>query len=724
MRSLRIAFLLSLAPLHFPLAPARAGVVINEVFYNAPGDLHELQWIELHNAGVRAEDLGGWTLDGGRVFVFPAGATLEAGGYLVVALDPELFTATYGVPAIGPLARPLGRGGGRLTLADARRRPADTIRYRDTHPWPASADGCSASLERITPSAPGELAENWAASPLPQGPAAPSGTPGKENAAFSAALPPVICSLRASPEDPSPGKSITIEAEVEAETGLRQVSLLYRIAGGAQGEETELPMARDSASGRFRAAIPGQPSGSLVRYRVRAVSETGARRLLPAAGDLRPTFSLYVHEPWEPAKIPLGFILGMPGGQQGSERRPGFGFFGRGPARGQAGRAARPPRGASTFVHVDPKSGKTTVFDHITVRERPGQRGFVAHFHKDLTLEGMTAASIIHEGNERFLLAEALAYDVYRRGGMPAPRADFLRLSVDGRPMGYYLMVERVNRSFLRHNRIDDRGNLYKLIWYGRGVIGQHDKRTNARAGHEDLLELVELLQTASADEEWRLIESRFNVQEVATYFAVNSVLSHWDGFFNNYFAYHDSRGTRKWEMFPWDQDKTWGYYDGLPAGEVFFDMPLTFGSKGDIPPGRRDDRPRGFGPFGGGTSWWRPAGHFSGPLLAHPRFRGVFLARLREILETVYTEAVYFPLLDGLSERLSEEAARAAGLRGEDPEAGVERLERNLESLRRHLVLRRGFLLAQEELRATRDVKAAPAETPANAAPKKDRER
>jgi len=40
-------------------------------------------------------------------------------------------------------------------------------------------------------------------------------------------------------------------------------------------------------------------------------------------------------------------------------------------------------------------------------------------------------------------------------------------------------------------------------------------------------------------------------------------ILSDWDGFFNNFFAYHDVHGSGKWTMYPWDQDKTWGHHDG-----------------------------------------------------------------------------------------------------------------------------------------------------------------
>src|SRR2546423_8084897 len=105
-------------------------------------------------------------------------------------------------------------------------------------------------------------------------------------------------------------------------------------------------------------------------------------------------------------------------------------------------------------------------------------------------------------------------------------------------------------------------------------------------------------------------------------------VISHWDGYFNNYFTYYDKHGTKKWEMYPWDQDKTWGYYDGIGEDDVFFNMPLTFGMNGDPRPKENV----GFGnPFGGGTAWWRPGGHFSGALLANPQFRKVFLSRVKE---------------------------------------------------------------------------------------------
>jgi hypothetical protein len=680
---------------------AWTGVVINEIFYNAPDDLEDLQWIEIYNDGDGEVDLSGWKLDDGALFAFPAGTKIGAHECVVLALDPARFTESYGGHAIGPLKRPLKRGGEQIVLTDPAGRKIDVARYKDGDPWPESADGHTASIERICPSAPGDVPENWAASPLSPADTKPGGTPGKQNAGYAASLPPVIKLTSGAPDDLAPEQSLRVEAEVKDER-LREVNLLYRIVvDGVEDKETAVPMARDAATGRYRAEIPGQKAGALVRYRIEAKAEGGVRRFFPAEHDLRPTLSVYVHDKWATASISFGFILR--GGadrpttetpRRGDQRR-----FGRGPAPnfGGFGRRApaepRPPRGSSAFVHVAADTGKTTLFDHINIVARNNDRGFKIFFNEDRPFRGMRSLNMIFEGSEWSLLAEALAFDLYRRSGSPAPFTEFVRLWLDGRMVGYHLAVERINASFLRRNEIAGGGNLYKMLWTGRDVVGQHEKKTNKHLGHDDVLSITDRLGKTSGDEQWKLIQEDFNVDQVAIYFAVNMVLSHWDGFFNNYFPYHDTKNG-KWEMYPWDQDKTWGYYDGLPDDQVFFDMPLTFGMAGDRPPGNSGG---GFGPRG--PMWWRPGGHFSRPLLANPRFRKVFLARTREILEKTYTKEVYFPLIGTMAKSLEEDVRLRAEATGRSADAGTQEFARNVELLKTHLIKRREFLLEQEEI-------------------------
>lgn len=692
-----------------------ANVVINEVFYNAPDDLDDLQWVEFHNNSDQPADVSGWTLDDGKLYAFPANTRIAPNGYLIVSLNIDRFAKTYGDRAVGPLKRPLKRSGEKLELKDGSGKMVDMARYKDRAPWPVSADGYSASLERICPSASGESADNWAASPLPPTPK-PAGTPGRQNANFSAKLPPVV-TLGAGPTDLAPATPLRVEATAK---DAKELTLLYRIvANGAEGAELALPMAKE-ANGRFGASIPGQAAGTLVRYRVKAVAENGSARFYPAEHDLRPTMSAYVHEKWEAANIPLGLIIrggpdkpadnvvqrapqrfGPPGGMPGMGGRgprPNFGGF------GPRQETPRPPRGASAFIFVNPKTGKATVFDHISTVPRNNDRGFKVFFHKDHTLDGMASVNLAFEGSEWSLMAEALAYDVYRRAGSPAPLSEFVRVWVDGRLAGHHLMIERPNRSFLRRNKIDEDGTLYKVLWMGRDVVSQHEKRTSKQGNHDDLLAVIDQLgkTTDDPDAQWRVIQQHFDVEQVATYFAMNMILSHWDGFFNNYFAYHDTK-KGKWMMFPWDQDKTWGYYDGLPDDQVFFDMPLTFGMAGDRPPGAQGNAGPGGGGFGGGRGgarWWRQGGHFSRPLLANPHFRKVFLARTRDVLDRVYTQDTYFPLIDQMAARLGQDAAIRAKLRGQDESAGAKLLARDAELLKAHLTKRRQFLLEQKELR------------------------
>ncbi|WP_205880831.1 lamin tail domain-containing protein, partial [Limisphaera ngatamarikiensis] len=94
-----------------PAGPSsrRTALVITEIMYhptNRP-DGRNLEFIELYNSGLWAEDLSGYRLSGDVEYVFPSGTTLAAGGYLVVAANPADLQAVYGLSGVlGPLTRP------------------------------------------------------------------------------------------------------------------------------------------------------------------------------------------------------------------------------------------------------------------------------------------------------------------------------------------------------------------------------------------------------------------------------------------------------------------------------------------------------------------------------------------------------------------------------------------------------------------------------------------
>lgn len=670
---MRAAFAAVLLVLLAGRAPAQ--VVINELLYHAPDDLDKLQFIELHNAGDKPVDLSGWKLARSVKYTFPGRTTLPAGGFLVVCKDQKEMKKHYGLDAAGAFDGALPRRRGEVELLDAAGKKVDAVSYGSRAPWPVAPDGYTSSLERICPTDATTGPENWAASPMSDRANKPGGTPGKNNATHAAHLPPAISRVTFTPANPTAEQTVKVEADVRSPHALDAVELRYRVAGtGYEKQEAAVRMASD-AKGRYSATIPAQKAGQLIRFRVRAADAKKGERFYPHPNDVRPALTCYAHDKFKPDQAPFGLIINV------SPPPLALRWYGSAPS------ATPPARGRAAFVWVDARTGTPRVFDFVSVTGRTGGRK--VRFHKDRTLDGMSVVNIIYEHMDRFLIAESLAYEVYRKAGNAAPRSDIVRLWVDGRPIGLQLLVEQPNKAFLRHNRLRADGNLYKVVWFGQGLVGQHEKKTNAHGGHGDLIELVAALNKAKGDAQWALIKKHFDVEQVINYFAVNMVLSHWDGYFNNHFSYHDVNGSGKWTMYPWDQDKTWGYHDGIRGDDVFTDMPLTFGMAGDRPPG------------GFGAIWWRGPGAFSGPLLANPTFRKHFLARVKELAEKVYTEEAFGPVIKRLGERLEGEVKSRAALQRRDEKAALARLAKDLDVMRDHLKKRRKWLLEQPEIKA-----------------------
>ncbi|MEZ5323728.1 MAG: CotH kinase family protein [Verrucomicrobiales bacterium] len=960
-KSFDLALILSALIGSAALAPAAvAGVVINEIMYNAPNDLDELEFVELLNSGTDAVDISGWQLSKGISYTFAEGTVMRPGGFLVICRTEELFAKFYpDIEPCGAFEKSLSNSSDKINLKSADGGTIDSIEYQDRAPWPVSADGYTASLERICPAAPSQLAANWAPSVLStDDDRKPSGSPGKANSVFAKSLPPVVSQLspQTSPAIP-PGSTPLIHATV---SNAADVALLFRtVEPGGTGQETRLPMQK-KAGDQYVATLPAQDANRIVRYRVQATGADGAVRFYPHENEARPAFSAYFSTPIEKGKIPVAQFFnigeeafkraeeyrtntqrsgsGLRGGGFGDFRGrpditeadvarmdaarmlsdrwlskvwisltlesalpddkrnqlrpafqkantaladlreelsksrdpqdfakglsaktgelrmvleraatplldstqtqlltgigarqefpgPGFGELlqrifdidsawfrasmnaeiddamldqvhaiytaarksrdaieipdgGDGPdfgaiigkveeqraaleealaadigekriaalglapenpfrdfggGRGLGGPGFRgdddsdsalPVHGQSAFIYTDPVTGQSQLFDFVNIT--PRKSGYKVRLHKDQALNGMTSINVLYEPGEETILNEALAYDLYRAAGNASQRAGYMRLVMDGHLVGHHLWFEQPNGAFFRHNDIDDDGNLYKVIWQGGSepseftpddkmptrrddVVGRHEKKSNPHDGYEDLIDLVEALDSESDEEPmWKLIQQRFDVEQVVNYFAVNSLISHWDGFFNNYFLYHDTKRD-KWSIYPWDQDSTWSQRGGNP--EELYRMPLNFGAEGAVPPGSeqsdgrrgRGGRRGGFGGgFGrGGFGWWRDGGEISRPLLANPQFHARFLARLKELTDTIFTERAFGKNIDVLEQSLLDEVKLRAEANSQNPEAAVEAFRSTITSLKQHLSERRKFL--QEELRKSK---------------------
>jgi len=179
-----------------PNLSAPDGLYISEVMYHphdivrrgSPLDNTGDEYIEIYNSNPFSVSLAdgarSWRLSGGVDFLFPAGANIPGGGYmLVVSFDPgiesdfSLFKRKYGIAdsgvvVVGPYTGKLANSSDAVVLE----KPViletngevvawavvDEVNYADCWPWPEGlADGGGSSLQRVA--VPGCGAAGWVA---------------------------------------------------------------------------------------------------------------------------------------------------------------------------------------------------------------------------------------------------------------------------------------------------------------------------------------------------------------------------------------------------------------------------------------------------------------------------------------------------------------------------------------------------------------------------------
>jgi len=664
--------------------------VINEIMYHPPEDGDHLQFVELFNPDPTPANLSGWSFSKGLEFNFPTNTLIAPNGFLVIARNPAAFARHYRsvTNVLGPFKGKLKHSGERLELLDANAKTVESLKFEDQQPWPLAPDGYGSSLERILPSAPAQNPANWAPSKLPASKVS-TGSPGRQNDSFTPQPPPSIQQITAS--TPSKSHLSVVQCTITDPKGLRSAHLrVVPWSGNQPGQELLIPLTRTDGSplqGRYQASIPPQIDGTLVRTQIVATNEVGAVAIFPHPNEPNPTLSFYSGSNTNTAAVPFAFIRMLgPAERRGSSLR----FRPNAPNRSPA----EAVRGNAAFVWVPTNGAPIQVFDHVRVVQRQG--GWKVHFRKDQPLQGMTGLNLVFEFAPRQVLSEHLSYELFRKAGSLTPHSEHVRVWMDGRPHGYFLAVEQPNKNFLKRNQRNEDSNIYKLLWYGQGLEAQHEKKTNLDTGHDDLRALMKELEGSRGAAQWAVIQKHFSVPEFANYYAINQCIQNWDGYFNNYSIYHDLKPGGKWGIIPWDEDKTWGDYDGASANYDWYELPLNYGMRGDKGP---TDLRSLFnqGPFGG-TSWWRPPGWFSGPLLANPDFRKVFLKRLDELCNTAFTDATFTPVINALEKRLGPEVEYRAAIMNQDPAAEKARFKRHIESFRRQLQNRRKFLLTELE--------------------------
>ena len=201
---------------------------------------------------------------------------------------------------------------------------------------------------------------------------------------------------------------------------------------------------------------------------------------------------------------------------------------------------------AGSFQPVDSKPGLTLNFDKLV----KGQK-----FH------GLEKISLNNSVQDPSFSSEKICRELFNAAGVPAPRADYATVELNGRKLGLYVLLEGYNRQFLKRHFKNSKGNLYD-----GGFLADVDTPLNPNAGDagaaaEDLRELARAAKTGDGTDRYARLEKVLDIDRFVTFMAMEVLVCHWDGYCmnkNNYRVYHDMDVERMMFM-PHGMDQVFG---------------------------------------------------------------------------------------------------------------------------------------------------------------------
>ena len=188
-------------------------------------------------------------------------------------------------------------------------------------------------------------------------------------------------------------------------------------------------------------------------------------------------------------------------------------------------------KGMGSFRSVDEKPSFAVKFDE---------------FDEKQTYRGLKKLMFNNSAQDSTYLAELLATQLFQDAGVPAARVTHARVHLNGRDLGLYVVIEAMNKDFLKRHFGSGKGNLYE--GYLQDVHGRLEQDNGDDQTQTDLRALRDACTFPDPLERWQHLSNVLDVDRFLSFVALELLTTHWDGYaihFNNYRIYHDP-GTDK----------------------------------------------------------------------------------------------------------------------------------------------------------------------------------
>jgi hypothetical protein len=209
-----------------------------------------------------------------------------------------------------------------------------------------------------------------------------------------------------------------------------------------------------------------------------------------------------------------------------------------------------------SYVHAAITEG-TNVFKDVGIHlkgmgsfrpfnEKPSFSVKLDKYVEDQTYQGLSKFMLNNSSQDSTYLAEMIATQMYRDAGLPAARVAHAFVEVNGRALGLYVLIEAMNKDFLKQYFRNTKGNLYEA--YLQDIDQRLDQDGGADTSQSDLTNLLAVARMQKPLERWDALQQVLNVDGYLSHLALEMFTSHTDGYAmnrNNYRLYHDPADGR-----------------------------------------------------------------------------------------------------------------------------------------------------------------------------------
>jgi hypothetical protein len=154
---------------------------------------------------------------------------------------------------------------------------------------------------------------------------------------------------------------------------------------------------------------------------------------------------------------------------------------------------------------------------------------------------GLTKISLNSSSQDATYLADLTANSLFADANVPVSRVTHARVTLNGRDLGLYVLVEMHNKEFLKRWFHNSHGSLYEA--YLADVDSQMDQDNGNDASQNDRKRLAGIVKIPDAAQRWAKLPEMLDVDRYVSHLVCEIFTSHIDGYAmnrNNYRIYHN----------------------------------------------------------------------------------------------------------------------------------------------------------------------------------------